>query len=116
MEGKIRVRGKHGADAVRLAYVEGSKSSPVDELIFLASFHEGLVERLEREQHPELACGIYMEDQEKAVVLRLYFYLGVVPGVVVAVLVEPNLDSLILATEWWRGWWHGGGGGQQQWN
>jgi len=116
MEGKIRVRGKHGADAVRLPYVEGSKSSPVDEFIFLAAFHEGLVERLEREQHPELACGIHMEDQEKTVVLRFYFYLGVVPGVVVAVLVEPNLDSLILATEWWRRWWHGGGGGQQQWN
>jgi hypothetical protein len=115
VEGKIRVGGEHRTDAAGVLNVKRPAPTPVDEFIPPASFHEGLIERLEREQHPQPSLGIHMEDQEKSVVLGLDVHLGVVPGGVVPALVQTNPDSLILALDSWGIMGKGAGSNQQQW-
>jgi len=83
--------GVHGAAAFGIG-LEGIPASSPFYLIPLTSTREIILVGIDREQHPEVALGIHLKDEEVAIVLGSHLNRGVVAREELSVVVEPDLD------------------------
>ncbi len=100
-------RGVHHA-APGAVGLEGLAVAPVADLIPLPAPDEVVVARIEREEHPEVAVRIGVEDDEVAVILGTDVNLGPVARQEAAIAADPELNGGIVVLP-------GRGPGHKEW-
>src|SRR5713101_7436704 len=92
-----RAGGEHQPRALTLVDRERLAVAAAAELDRPPAAHEGVVARVEREQHPHAAVGIGAEHDEVAVLAELYVHMRLVAAPVM-VLIEPDFHGWVVTS------------------
>jgi hypothetical protein len=93
--------------------LEGPAVTPTPHLVLLAAAHEIVLVGIEREQHPEIAIRVDMQNQEVSVVFGAYFDLGFLSREEATIVADPELNGRVVLNRK-RGGRRGGLTAQQQ--